>query len=709
MCAQQERTPTRNFKVKFGILKKLLLGLLVPSILVLIIVGAMLIRDIDEVVLTLNNDHLSSEATAAAQELNTHFQRYMGIAMVSSQTDDLHQRLTSWTPGFGGTPEHAGLLALLNNIKGADNMIASAWICNLQIGEFLQSDGTYKNPSNFNATSRPWYSPVVDKQELDVTGAYEDVATGELIVSFAVPVLASGQVVGILGIDVLLDTFVNDMSQITVGKTGYMTVFDNENNIIYHPDESLLLKNATDMDYSADMKEVILNSQTVDAMKYTRNGTVYHGSTMSLEDSGYFVLGLIPDAEYQEYVVSTTKTIVFWFVAAILIFATVIVVLSMKMVKSIKALSVVTAKIADGELDTKAEISAKDEVGLVAADVNAVANRLKKYILYIDEITEVLSEMGKGNFIFTLKQDYTGEFSKVKNALLETQRTMSDALRSVVVAADQIADGANQVASGSQALAQGATEQASSVQELAAGLQDVAHQISENAEMILSTGQQIDHMGHEVQDGEEKMKSMLQSMEMISENSQQVANIIKSIEDIAFQTNILALNAAVEAARAGAAGKGFAVVANEVRNLAGKTADASKNTAELIQKALDAVKEGTARAEETAASFEAIYTGVEEINVNAHKIVNNTTNQDAVIQQTTIGVDQISSVVQNNSATAEESAAASEELSSQAQILKDMVEKFQLPGGLGIYSEDIPAHEETPAMQDVLHSNFDKY
>ena len=110
-------------------------------------------------------------------------------------------------------------------------------------------------------------------RDRDVTGAYEDVATGELIVSFAVPVLASGQVVGILGIDVLLDTFVNDMSQITVGKTGYMTVFDNENNIIYHPDESLLLKNATDMDYSADMKEVILDSQTVDAMKYTRNGT----------------------------------------------------------------------------------------------------------------------------------------------------------------------------------------------------------------------------------------------------------------------------------------------------------------------------------------------------------------------------------------------------------------------------------------------------
>ena len=210
----------------------------------------------------------------------------------------------------------------------------------------------------------------------------------------------------------------------------------------------------------------------------------------------------------------------------------------------------------------------------------------------------------------------------------------------------------------------------------------------------MSTGQQIDQMGHEVRDGEEKMKAMLESMDTISENSQQVANIIKSIEDIAFQTNILALNAAVEAARAGAAGKGFAVVADEVRNLAGKTADASKNTAELIQKALDAVKEGTVRAEETAASFEAIYTGVEEINVNAHKIVDNSTEQDEVIQQTTTGVDQISSVVQTNSATAEESAAASEELSSQAQMLKDLVEKFHLPNDLAVYSDDMPSYEE---------------
>lgn len=711
MYERQETAPARNFKVKAGILQKMLLGLLIPSIIVLIIVGMMLNRDVDEVVITLNNDYLTSEANAAARELDTHFQRYMGIATTSSQTDDLRRRLSGWTTNFQGISQYTELTTLLDNVKTSDSSINLVWLCNVRNGEILQSDGVHVDASDANAASRPWYSQVVDGQKLVVTGAYEDRVTGGLIVTFATPVIENGEVVGILGLDVMLDTFLAEIAQISVGETGYMTVFDNEGNVIYHPDESLILKNAADIDYTEDMKEVILENRTVDAMQYTRNNTVYHGSTVALEDSGYFILGLMPDAEYQKYVVSTTRTIIFWFIAAILIFAAVIVLLCMRMVKSIKALAAVTGKIADGELDTRAEIAAKDEIGLVAADVNAVADRLKKYILYIDEITAVLSEMGKGNFVFSLKQDYKGEFAKVKNALLETQGTMSDALKSVVMAAEQIAAGSNQVASGSQALAQGATEQAASVQELAAGLQNVARQISENTELILSTGQQIDQMGNEVRDGEEKMKAMLESMDMISENSQQVANIIKSIEDISFQTNILALNAAVEAARAGAAGKGFAVVADEVRNLAGKTADASKNTAELIQKALDAVKEGKNKAEETASSFGAIYTGVEEINVNARKIVDSSTKQDEVIRQTTTGVDQIASVVQTNSATAEESAAASEELSGQSQMLKDMVGKFQLPDDqLGNY-EKLPAdvNVEKPSRQILTQSDSDKY
>ena len=186
-------------------------------------------------------------------------------------------------------------------------------------------------------------------------------------------------------------------------------------------------------------------------------------------------------------------------------------------------------------------------------------------------------------------------------------------------------------------------------------------------------------MTEEASEGEEKMKAMLGAMEDISNNSKEVEKIIKEIEDIAFQTNILALNAAVEAARAGDAGKGFAVVADEVRTLAGKTAAASQTTAELIQKALDAVEHGKALADETSASFDKVYTTVGRVADHSKLIAENSAKQDTAIRQTAQGVDQISSVVQTNSATSEESAAASEELSSQAQMLKDLVGKFRLP------------------------------
>lgn len=498
------------------------------------------------------------------------------------------------------------------------------------------------------------WGPIVNGEKITVTGAYEDVATGKLIISFASPVSANGKLTGNLGVDVLLDTLSKGADQITVGNTGYVTIYDKDNNIIFHPDDSLILSNVAQVNYSDNLKKAIINDETEQMIEYTRDGETYNGSTAHLENADYAVLGLMP-----------------------------------------------ADKIAKGELDVEVNVSGEDEVGQLAEDIRAIVARLKSYILYIDEITAVLKEIGTGNFVFTLQQDYQGEFGKVKTAFLEVRSTISEALKSVVVAADQVASGADQIADGAQAQAQGATEQASSIQELAAGLQDVAQQIGENTKAIMETGKLVDQVGEEVRIGESKMRSMLNSMEDISENSEKVANIIKNIEDIAFQTNILAINAAVEAARAGEAGKGFAVVADEVRNLAGKTAKASKTTAELIQRALDAVGHGKVIAGETATSFEAVYTSVAEVNANAHQITERSEKQDKAIGQTTQGIDQISSVVQNNSATAEESAAASEELSGQAQMLKNLVAEFKLLDDRPAYGEEAEAFNNSASVKTV--------
>ena len=666
-------------KVRCGILLKLLLGTLIPLIVILTIVGVQLSGNIERTVSASDIDYLTAESSGAAERINGYFSRYIGMAELSARMEEMTRGLAGWGADFSGSEAQTALLDSLRELAETDRTIAFTWLLDLDSMEFLQSDGSFLTPATFDAASRVWYDPVVNGRETAVTGAYEDVTSGQMIVTVAAPVYLNGRMAGIFGMDVLLDTLTAELASVTIGESGYVTVFDKDHNVIYHPDSSLILKNVTEIDYSDNIREAILGHQEVEGLEYTRNGVVYDGSTVYLEDLGYFVLGILPQEEYQQHVTSITQSVIRWFVLAVAVLTVITVLFSVTITKSVKKLSAAAGRIAAGELDVKTDVSSRDEVGQLGEDIDAIVDRLKEYIWYIDEITEVLNEIGRGNFVFQLHQEYKGEFSKVRTALLEVRDTVSDTLKSVVLAANQVAGGAEQVAIGAQAQAQGATEQASGVEELAATLQDVAQQIESNAHNIEATNREIALVTEEASEGEEKMKAMLGAMEDISNNSKEVEKIIKEIEDIAFQTNILALNAAVEAARAGDAGKGFAVVADEVRTLAGKTAAASQTTAELIQKALDAVEHGKALADETSASFDKVYTTVGRVADHSKLIAENSAKQDTAIRQTAQGVDQISSVVQTNSATSEESAAASEELSSQAQMLKDLVGKFRLP------------------------------
>lgn len=349
--------------------------------------------------------------------------------------------------------------------------------------------------------------------------------------------------------------------------------------------------------------------------------------------------------------------------------------------KPVHEIDLVARKIADGDLNESIHYQSKDELGVLAANFNKTVTRLRDYVNYIDEISKVLDEIADGQLVFQLQYDYAGEFAKVKKSLNHISDSLNDTLGQINQSADQVASGSNQVASGAQALSQGATEQASSVEELAATINEISGQVKNNAEIAQGASQKAGRVGEEMSESNRKMQEMIEAMGEISRGSSEIGKIIKTIEDIAFQTNILALNAAVEAARAGAAGKGFAVVADEVRNLASKSAEASKNTAGLIESSLKSVENGTRIADETAQALLAAVNSVQEVTSDVDRISKASEEQARSISQVTQGVDQISAVVQTNSATAEESAAASEELSGQAQMLKSLVGRFKLKTG----------------------------
>ncbi|MCI9530533.1 MAG: HAMP domain-containing protein [Lachnospiraceae bacterium] len=333
--------------------------------------------------------------------------------------------------------------------------------------------------------------------------------------------------------------------------------------------------------------------------------------------------------------------------------------------------------IVQGNFDIDISYQSRDELG-------SLANSFKNMTSILDDVISdasmLLSEMADGNFDVrtNAEERYVGNFQSLLSSIRKLNKDLSSTLGQINQSADLVASGAEQVSDGSQALSQGATEQASAVEELATTITGISNQVKETAENASTARDQSSMAGNEAAECNEQMENMMAAMEEITRKSNEIGNIIKTIEDIAFQTNILALNAAVEASRAGIAGKGFAVVADEVRNLASKSSAASKDTAELIESSIKAVARGTQIANSTAQSLAKVVDEVRMASSNVEKIADAAEEQASAIEQVTVGVNQISSVVQTNSATAEESAATSEELSSQAEILKNLVAKFKL-------------------------------
>ncbi|MGB4438054.1 MAG: methyl-accepting chemotaxis protein [Sedimentibacter sp.] len=525
--------------------------------------------------------------------------------------------------------------------------------------------------------------------EVFVSDALFDTATFEMYYVISAPLWKDGiygsSIEGIVILKIDGKTLSNIATEVVIGEGGFGSIIDKEGYTIGHPEfERVSSRENVILNYEADgsngelalLEQKMLNGESTYGV-YENEGVKNLIAYAPIEGTNGW--GMLVDAPQSEYMESTKFSVMATVVLGILSILAAAFLgfrMSNKIANPIIACAERLKLLSEGDLHTEVpRTKSKDETGVLLSSLEKTINELNAII---QDISYHLGTIVSGDLTKYVNKDYVGDFEPIKTSVVQILKSLNYIFRNINESAEQVASGSEEVAGGAQVLTQGATEQASSIEELAATINEISEQIISNAESAQNAKKISDDTAVEVQKGTEHMNLMINSMDEINVSSVQIGKIIKTIEDIAFQTNILALNAAVEAARAGSAGKGFAVVADEVRNLASKSAEAAKNTTQLIENSLKAISKGAKIADETVESFKHIVEKTNKTVSIVEKIAEASQQQALGASQINSGIEQISSVVQTNSATAEESAAASEELSSQAIVLKNLIEGIKV-------------------------------
>lgn len=558
----------------------------------------------------------------------------------------------------------------------------------LQRGNIIGMDGISILDGN-DYSERVYYKTSI-QGETAVSEPLVSKITGELSIIISAPIWEGGvpgtKVVGVVYY-VPTETFLNDIvgtlqvskggSAYILSKDGYTIAHKNMDNVKNQENTQEDAKTDTKLAKLAELENRMTKGETGFG-RYEYGGVKKFLAYAPIEGTDGWSIGI--NAPEIDFLGSTVQGVIMTIVLMVLflaIAAYVAFMLAKRIGDPVKACAQRLRTLERGDLDSPVpEVHSQDETQILA---DAAQGLVDGFNTMIKDMDYMLAEMAGGNLtVDTRCEDvYVGGYQGLLMSARKLNRQLSNALSQINQSAEQVSAGAEQVSAGAQALSQGTTEQASSIEELAATINNISSHIKSTASNALEAHEQTSATGIEVENCNQQMIDMVEAVKEIGDSSSEIGKIIKTIEDIAFQTNILALNAAVEAARAGAAGKGFAVVADEVRNLAGKSAEASKNTAELIERAIHSVDKGMKIADETAMSLLKVVDSSENTVRVVDMISEAASEQSESIGQVTIGMDQIASVVQTNSATAEESAAASEELSGQAEILKNLVGQFK--------------------------------
>ena len=649
-------------------------------IIVLLLIATVAIGMVGWLSITSKRTELTEESNAVANQLTGFLQQYTKNVEQLAVNPEIQSVMEHTAPGddISQTAKIDTVIDNLAKIAATDSEnVMAVWISDLDASSFIQSDGL-TSEEGWDITGRGWYRCIETKQTI-LTEPYVDSSTGKLVLSAAAPVIdeASGTVLGAVGMDIALDHMTKIMSEYKIGSNGYILLLSENGTYLYHPQNDLIQKNIKDSDISQNVTDAIASKQDA-FLRYQADGVAKYGFLQRAGNTGYVVLSSLPLTEYYSILIVMVLALIVLFAVGIFMIAVRIRKSAARLTRPILELNKTAQQLAAGDLDVELQITSENEIGELGVSIQKTVNRLKEYIVYIDETAEVLAQIANGKLSIELKNDYAGEFQKIKHALFHISDSMNEVMTGIHESSERVSIGATELATASQALADGAQAQASSVEQLTTATNAVADQVETSRTKADVSAKATAQAADMIVQNQENMKQMMIAMHNIHETSQKVVSIIQTIEEIASQTNLLSLNASIEAARAGDAGKGFAVVADEIGKLALESSKAANTTKELIEISMEEINKGNSIADGAVNSLKESVSAVDRVNEMIQETAENAATQAESMEQLRAGIREISHGIQDNSAASQETSATSEELASQAERLNQMLQRFEL-------------------------------
>lgn len=540
-------------------------------------------------------------------------------------------------------------------------------------------------PEGFDATTRSWYKDAVASDDVIFTAPYVDTATGAMVITVAAPIRENGSIVGVFGCDITLDYIVDLVSGMSITENAAPVLIDSEGNFMIGgsgafnagSDESGDAVTASVSEAGGDYASVLseLSDEVYFDVNTDYDGVKKYFAFNRLEASGWTIGCVIPKNDINSTLTGLAVIETVMLVLFIAAGSAVVIAVTRSQLKPLKKISDAADRIASGELSATFDYNAGDEIGTLCANFGRCTDITRKYIA---DISDKLDRLAGGDFTVTVDEDYIGDFAPIKTSLTNIISSMRNTLNNIDAASKQVSMGAGNVAQTAADLAAGVSNQTESVDRLNDDIAAIMDKVRESSTIADDARILAGNAKERIEDSNREMEKLLKAMAEISAMSAETAKIVKTIDDIAFQTNILALNASVEAARAGAAGKGFTVVADEVRNLAGKSAEAANRTSKLISQTTEAIEAGAALADSTAGSLAEAVSNTISVDENISRISEFTREQARYMDEISENIRSITDVIGSTSGSTQSEAALSEELSGQAEMLDKLISEFKL-------------------------------